>query len=223
MLYPSPINDIFSINGDYEIKLFQEHEKSDNKIIDLKGDAKLVEPYKTNVVPEIHDFHDILSSKITKVDDDKLLFTIELDGDANKNEIYEAVYIWFLFQVDISNNSDIGTDNDFSIFNKQIKMYTLIIPNSGIDSKFEQDVGWYLTIFNNTNNSYTLPISRISDMPENKVQVFIDSIFIGSPLNFNYIASSLIRVNNTFLDKPPDYLIDVVSDNYESFWKHWFK
>ena len=223
MLYPFPINAIFSINGDFTIKLFQEHEKSDSTIIDLKGDTKLVELDKTTVVPEIHDFHDILSAKISKINDDKLLFTIELAGDANKNEIYEAVYIWLLFQLDIGNSFDIGNDHDFSITDKQNKMYTLIIPNFGIDSKFEQDVGWYLAIFNNTNNSYTLPISKISNMPENKVEVFIDPILIGSPLNFNYIVSSLIRVNTTFLDKPPDYLIDVVPDSSESFWKHWFK
>ena len=80
-----------------------------------------------------------------------------------------------------------------------------------------------MAVFNNTNNSYTLPLSRISDMPTNKVQVFIDPIFVGNPSStFNYSVSSMIRVNNTVLDKPPDYLVDYVPDNFNSFWKQWF-
>jgi hypothetical protein len=62
-------------------------------------------------------------------------------------------------------------------------------------------------------------------MPKNKVQVFIDPDFIGNPLSFNYIVSVMIRVNSTFLDKPPDYLVDSAPDNNnnESLWiRQWF-
>lgn len=224
-LFVFSINNISSDNDESGITLFQEHKISDSKIKDFKNDIKLVTLYKTNLVPEIRDYLDILSTEVTEVDNNKLLFTIELAEDANKNKNYETVYIWLLFQVITTTISDKGNsiDNDFSIINKQNQIYTLIIPNFGVDSKFEKDAGWYLAIFNNTDNSYTLPISRISDMPSNKVEVFIDPIFIGNPLKFNYIVSSMIRVNNTFLDKPPDYLIDTVPDNYESFWKQWFK
>lgn len=224
-LFVFSINNISSDNIDSGIPLFQENKISDSKIKDLKNDTKLVTLYKTNLVPEIRDYHDILSTEVSKVDNNKLLFTIELDEDANDNKDYETVYIWLLFDVITSTISDNGNsiDDDFSMLNKQNQVYTLIIPNFGVDSKFGKDVGWYLAIFNNTDNSYTLPLSRISNMPTNKVQVFIDPIFIGNPLKFNYIVSSMIRVNNTFLDKPPDYLIDTVPDNYESFWKQWFK
>jgi hypothetical protein len=37
---------------------------------------------------------------------------------------------------------------------------------------------------------------------------------------FNYIVSVMIRVNNTFLDKPSD-LVDSVPDS-ELFWIRWF-
>jgi hypothetical protein len=104
----------------------------------------------------------------------------------------------------------------------QQKSYTVIIPNFAVDSNFKNKHGWYLTIFNNTNNSYTLPLSKISDMPKNKVQVFIDPDFIGNPPSFNYLVSVMIRVNSTFLNKPPDYLVDSAPDN-ELFWiQQWF-
>ena len=81
-----------------------------------------------------------------------------------------------------------------------------------------------MAIFNNTNVSYTLPLSKISDMPKDKVQVFIDPAFLGNPpSSFNYIVSAMIRVNSTFLDKPPDYIVDSVPNNYDSFWKRWFR
>ena len=60
-------------------------------------------------------------------------------------------------------------------------------------------------------------------MPSNKVQVFIDPLFIGNPSHFNYVVSSMIRVNDTFLDKPPDYFVDFAPDHFTSFWKQWFR
>ena len=61
-------------------------------------------------------------------------------------------------------------------------------------------------------------------MPKNKVQVFIDPDFIGNPPSFNYLVSVMIRVNSTFLNKPPDYLVDSAPDNNnELFWiRQWF-
>ena len=43
------------------------------------------------------------------------------------------------------------------------------------------------------------------------------------PSNFNYLVSSMIRVNNTFLDKSPDYFVDFAPDSSTSFWKQWFR
>jgi hypothetical protein len=177
-----------------------------NKIKDARDDSSLVRLYGTDIIPEIKDYHDILTANVKKVSDNKLLLSIELAGDANRNEKYETVYMWVIYYT----NSTSGKD----------QYYTVIIPNFAIDSKFEA-VGWNLAIFNNTGNSYTLPLSKISDMPKNKVEVFIDPNFIGNPSSFNYMVSTMIRVNNTFLNKPPDYLVDSAPDN-DLFWLKWF-
>lgn len=178
-----------------------------NKIVeDARDDSTLVRLYRTNIIPEIKDYHDILSANVKKINDHKLLLSIELAGDANRNEKYETVYIWVIYY----RNAVSGKD----------QFYSVIIPNFAIDSKFEA-VGWNLAIFNNTGNSYTLPLSKISSMPKNKVEVSIDPNSVGNPLSFNYMVSTMIRVNNTFLDKPPDYLVDSAPDN-DLFWLKWF-
>ena len=196
--------------------IFQQHDSTSSKIKDSKGDTKLVAIHKMNIVPEVKDYHDILSTDVNKVNN-KMLFTIELAGDANKNENYETVYVWLIYYT--STAADVTPTAD-----KADQLYTIIIPNFGAGSDFGNiEEGWYLAIFNNTNNSYTLPLSRISDMPKNKVQVFIDPIFVGNPSStFNYSVSSMIRVNNTVLDKPPDYIVDYVPNNFNSLWKQWF-
>ena len=201
-------------SSDVFVTIFQE-QNSNSKIKDAKEDTKLVALHNARV-PEIQDYHDILSAEVNKVNDNKILFSMELAGDANTNEKYETVYLWLIY---------INTIDGISAptFDKEFQLYTLIIPNFGADSNFRNKAGWYLAIFNNTNNVYTLPLSKISDMPTNKVQVFIDPIFIGNPSHFNYLVSSMIRVNNTFLGKSPDYLVDFAPDNYTSFWQQWFR
>ena len=213
-----------TISGSIEITATIFQEQDDNsKIKDNMKDTKLIALHKTNVVPKVKDYHDILSIDINKVNDNKMLFTIELAGDANKNENYETVYVWLVYYYTTFASSSSSANTASTVENK-FHLYTVIIPNFGAGSNFgNKEEGWYLAIYNNTDNSYTLPLSRISDMPTNKVQVFIDPIFIGQPSStFNYIVSSMIRVNNTFLDKSPDYLVDYVPDNYESFWKQYF-
>jgi hypothetical protein len=49
----------------------------------------------------------------------------------------------------------------------------------------------------------------------------IDPILLGNPSSFDYMASVMIRVNSTFLSKPPDYLIDSAPDS-DTFWLKWF-
>jgi hypothetical protein len=178
-----------------------------NKIVeDAKNDSTLVALYATDTIPEIEDYHDILAANVKKVNDNKLLLSIELSGDANRNKKYETVYIWVIYYT----NSISGKD----------QYYSVIIPNFAMDSNFEA-VGWNLAIFNNTGNSYTLPLSKISDMPKNKVEIFVDPNFIGNPSSFNYMVSTMVRVNDTFLNKPPDYLVDSAPDN-DLFWLKWF-
>ena len=214
-----PITNIPFKNSDAFVTIFEEQYSSNSKINDAKDDAKLVALYKTVGVPEIQNYHDILSAEVNKVNDNKILFTMELAGDANTNENYETVYIWLIY-ISIPNDKAA----DASTVGKEFQLYTLIIPNFGANSNFGNNkTGWYLAVFNNTNNVYTLPLSKISNMPTNKVQVFIDPIFIGNPSHFNYLVSSMIRVNDTFLDKPPDYFVDFAPDHFISFWKQWFR
>jgi len=178
----------------------------------IRGDVRPIQVYRSNITPEVKDYYDILSASVMKINN-KLTFTMDLAGDANKNEKFETAYIWLLYY----NASDI---NRISTSKNNEQVYTLIIPIFGLDSDFLLK-GWYIAIYNNSANTYTLPIAKISDMPKDKVQVFIDPSLIGSPSSFNYMTCVMVRVNSTFLNKPPDYLMDSVPHN-ERFWQEWF-
>ena len=193
--------------------IFQEPNISSNRIKDNTEDVKLISIYNTKILPVVRDYHDIISASVNKIDDGtKMIFTMDLAGDANKNEKYETVYLWLIYY----------TSNLDGRNHHQQQFYTVIIPNFPSSSNFENKNGWYLAIFNNTDSTYTLPLSKISSMPENRVQVFIDPAFIGNPQSFNYVASTMVRVNSTYLNKPPDYLVDSTPDGNELFWLKWF-
>jgi hypothetical protein len=190
--------------------IFQQPSSS-NRIEDSTEDVKLIRIYSTKILPVVRDYHDIISASVNKIDDgNKMILTMDLAGDANKNEKYETVYLWLIYYT-----SNLHGRN-------QQQLYTVIIPNFPSDSNFENKNGWYLTIFNNTDSTYTLPLSKISAMPNNKVQVFVDPAFIGNPQSFNYVVSTMVRVNSTYLNKPPDYLVDSAPDGNELFWVKWF-
>jgi hypothetical protein len=174
--------------------------------VDAKYDTHLTTLYKATQMPEIHGFYDIVSTQVSKMHNDILIFTINLDDDPNKNKKYETTYLWLVSQRDLLND--------------EIRIYTIIIPNFGIESNFKNK-GWYLAIYDNINNEYSLPLSRIDQMTDNKVEIAIDPIFIGNILTFNYTTAVMIRINDTFLDKQPDYLIDS-SPNDDAFWSKWF-
>jgi hypothetical protein len=76
-----------SNNTNVAATLFQKQSISTN-IEDSVGDTKLVALYKTSIVPEVKDYHDILSASVSQINDDKIQLTIDLAGDANKNEKY---------------------------------------------------------------------------------------------------------------------------------------
>ncbi len=175
--------------------------------MDPKYDTQLIALSKdVPQMPQLHGYYDIISTQIDKLNNDELVFTINLNDDPNKNKKYETTYLWILSHFDPLNNKN--------------QMYTIIIPNFGIDSNFKYK-GWYLAIYDNIDNVYSLPISRIDNMIDNNVEITIDPIFIGNVKNFNYTTAVMIRVNDTFLNKPPDYLIDSSPDD-NSFWEKWF-
>ena len=116
-----------------------------SKIKDDMKDTKLIALHKTNVVPKVKDYHDILSIDINKVNDNKMLFTIELAGDANKNENYETVYVWLVYYY----TTTAVAANTASTVENEFHLYTIIIPNFGAGSNFgNKEEGWYLAIFN---------------------------------------------------------------------------
>jgi hypothetical protein len=184
---------------------------SGSEIKGVRGDVKPIQLYKTSITPGIKDYYDIISVSVTKINN-KLTFAMDLAGDPNKNEKYETAYIWLLYY----NNSGI---NQISASHKE-QIYTLIIPNFAPNSNFSLK-GWYKAVFNNTADTYVLPLAKISVMPKDKVQVFVDPSLIGNPPSFNYMTCVMVRVNSTFLNKPPDYLMDSVPHN-DRFWRVWF-
>jgi len=177
-----------------------------SSISDSKGDAKLVSVYKSQIIPEIKDYHDILAASVNKITDNKLILSLDLAGDPNKNEKYETVYLWVINYTNPSTG--------------KTQYYTVIIPNFAEDSNFGIK-GWNFAIFDNVAQSYVLPLSKLSSMPKNKVEVAFDPILIGNPASFNYMVSVMIRVNSTYLHKPPDYLVDSAPNN-NLFWLKWF-
>jgi hypothetical protein len=176
-----------------------------------KGDVKPIQIYRTKVIPGIKDYYDILSVSVMKINN-KLSFVMDLAGDPNKNEKYETTYIWLIYYNTSSINRNSASQNE--------EIYTLLIPNFAADSNFSLR-GWYTAIFNNTANTYNLPLTRISEMPKDKVGVDIDPSLIGNPASFNYMTCVMVRVNSTFLNKPPDYLMDSVPHN-DRFWEGWW-
>jgi hypothetical protein len=174
--------------------------------VDAKYDTHLTTLYKTTQMPEIHGYYDIVSTQVSKMNNNNLILTINLNDDPNKNKKYETTYLWLISHIDPVKNKN--------------QIYTVIIPNFGSESDFKKK-GWYLAIFDNINNEYSLPLSRIDKMTDSKVGIILDPILIGNILNFNYTTAVMIRVNDTFLDKRPDYLIDSSPDD-NMFWSKWF-
>jgi hypothetical protein len=177
------------------------------KTKDAINDAQLLSLYETTIMPAVQDYHDIISSEVYRIGNDRILFTIQLDGNPNHNERFETVYVWLLSQNELISGKG--------------QIYTIIIPNFANDSAFDNK-GWYLAVFNNTNNQYSLPLSRLKDMPESSVEVSVDPTFLGNTFSFNYSTAVMVRVNDTLVAKAPDYLMDSAPDD-NTFWLNWFK
>ena len=192
-------------------------------INNTRSEIKPVQIYKTNIIPDFKNYYEIQSASVNYTNKNLLTFSMNLAGDPNKNknEEVETTYIWLLYynRCGNDNNNHIKTQQDNFVEKQQI--YTLIISNFGLKSKFKLK-GWYAAIFNNTNNRYVIPLSKITNnMSNNQVKISISPYLIGNPILFNYLTSVMVRVNSTFLNKPPDYVMySIPNDN--SFWKKWF-
>ncbi len=158
----------------------------ESRIQDKRNDAVAVQQYEADVVPEVRGYHDILAASVKEIDG-AFLLTIELAGNPNLNEKYETNYVWHIITRD--------------------HVYVVFMPNFAADSNFPKK-GWYFAVYDETLQRYVVPITKISDMPDNSVQFPVESSYIGNPSSFSYWVSVLVRVDTENLDKPPEYLMD---------------
>ena len=232
--YLSTINSFFPVKDWFENRIaiitsfllsFNTSINNPDQIVSIiKSESKDIqqplEIYRTNIIPKIESYYRILSANVNYTNNKLLIFTLDLAGDPNKNDRYETAYTWLINYNNINDNKNNDSNRNFSLGNNKEQIYTLIISNFGIHSKFKLK-GWYLSVFNNTNNLYTLPQIKISNMSDNKVKAYIPPYLLGNPPVFNYLTSVMVRVNSTFLEKPPDFIMDSLPlDN--KFWKDWF-
>ncbi len=194
--YLSTINSFFPIKNWFEKRVnvvissllsFHSPLSDHNSIVSViskKGDVQPLQIYKTPIIPKFKDYYDILSASVNYTNSKLLVFSMDLAGNPNQNKIYETAYIWLLYY---NNNSGNNIPKVSSANHNKEQIYTLIISNYGTDSKFKLK-GWYMAIFNNTNNSYTLPLVKIPNMTENDVKVYVPPYLLGNPSLVNYLA-----------------------------------
>jgi len=94
------------------------------RTIDPKYDTHLIALSKdVPQMPQLGGLYDIISTQIGKMYNDELVFTISLNDNPIKNKKYETTYLWIL--------------NHFDPLNNKNQIYTIIIPNFGLDSKIQ--------------------------------------------------------------------------------------
>lgn len=172
------------IGGRQELGVY---DNADSRIGDARGDAQAV--YQQNglgTIPQVRDYHDIVGASVKK-QDKAFLFAIELAGDPNKNENHETLYLW-----------NIVTDKE--------QQYRIMLPHFATGNN-STERGWHFAVFNVTSDSYVVPMTKISGMPEGRVEFPVADFFIGTPSSFSYWVDVYVRTNSTLVG-PPDYLMD---------------
>jgi hypothetical protein len=184
-----------SLEGQQQQTALGFHRNSDSGITDAVGDVRpLLQRNRSSIVPEVQDYHDIVSASVKTLEGPSFLLTTILAGNPNLNEKYQTTYAWHI--VTKSNAND------------QEQLYTVAFSNfpSGFTNRTES--GWYYAIFNNTDGSLVLPFTKTWDMPEDRVEFPVEDFYIGSPSEFRYWVASYVRVSNTNFGGIPDYLMD---------------
>jgi hypothetical protein len=170
------------------------YSNADSSITDAAGDATPVpQRSSSSIVPEVQDHHDIVSASVKRLGGPSFLLTINLAGNPNLNEKYEAMYAWHIITESSSG---------------QEQLYAVAFSNFPDGFTNVTEPGWYLAVFNNTDGSLILPFTRIWDMPEDRVEFPVEDFYIGGPSEFRYWVASYVRVNNTSFGGIPDYLMD---------------
>jgi hypothetical protein len=134
-------------------------------------------------------------------------------------QLVETEYIWLIYYNKIKDGYGSDGIKKFTLPDNKDNIYTVVISNFGTHSKFNLR-GWYMYVYNNINNSYTLPMTKITN-PGNMVNAYVAPYLLGKPFSFNYVTSVEVRVNSTFVDTSPDFVMDSLPP-LNKFWKDWF-
>jgi hypothetical protein len=173
------------------VERFGYYNNADSRIGDPRSDVNPV--YQQNgsaTIPQIRDYHDILGASVKK-QGNAFLFSIELAGNPNENENYETLYQW----------------NIVAELDGKEQQYRIFFPHFAIGDNSTTERGWYFAVFDMTADIYVVPMTKISDMPEDKVEYPVKDFFIGNPSSFRYWVDVYVRSNSTLIG-PPDYLMD---------------
>lgn len=171
------------------------HRNTESGITDAVGDARpVLQQNRSSIVPEVQDYHDIVTASVKTLEGPSFLLTTTLAGNPNLNEKYQTTYAWHIITKGSADDPE--------------QLYTIAFSNfpSGFTNITEP--GWYYAVFNNTDGSLVLPFTRTWNMPEDRIEFPVEDFYIGSPSEFRYWVASYVRVSNTNFGGTPDYLMD---------------
>lgn len=172
---------------DPNVEGFGFYNGADSRIEDARGDVQPVyQQGGLGTDPQIRDYHDIVGASVKK-QGEAFIFTIELAGNPNENENPETLYLW-------------------NIVTNQDHHYRILLPHFATGNGTTAR-GWYFALFDVTTDSYVVPMTKISDMPQDRVEFSVADFFIGNPPSFRYWVDVHVRTSNT-LAGPPNYLMD---------------
>ncbi len=169
------------------------------RVYDGGDDAYPLTLFTGKVVPEAMDFHDILSATV-KRGYDTIYLSIDVKGNLDyiKSYRYETVYIWEVDCIDLTS-----------------KRYIIILPyfpdNHVIDYK-----GWYMAVFDASNNRWIVPFISIDGYPvksNSNIGIEIPASIICNPLLISSARVSVMVNVDTQLHPMPDYIMDSTDSN----------
>jgi hypothetical protein len=166
------------------------YDNADSRIEDARGDVESIELRR--------DYHDILSASVVKRSlpspaGDAFFLTIELAGNPNNSENYETLYRWHI----ITTSPITGRD----------QQYTILFPHFSSGGSDSTNEGWYFVVYDDTVDAYVTGPTRISDMPDDRVEFPVEDFYIGAPTKFVYWVDVSMRLDATDTGEP-DYLMD---------------
>jgi hypothetical protein len=168
------------------------YDNAESRIEDAKGDVEAVYQNartETETIPQVRDYHDILGASVVKRGE-AFFLTINLAGNPNNNENYETLYRWHIITTSPITNRE--------------QQYTIMFPNFARGNSTTD--GWYFAVYDETVDTFIKRPTRISDMPEDRVEFPVEDFYIGAPTKFVYWVDVSVRLNATLGE--PDYLLD---------------